>query len=159
MPYEVQIREVGPQTIMSIRAVVPTLEMVKFFDDACNEMRAYVTQIGGRIVGPAMSLWQSEPGLIKDGFDIETCLPVEHPVPSIGRMRCSELPAGVHVFTVHHGPYDDMSNAFDAVWKWIQENDYEMAGPPRDVVLEGPKDTNDPTAYRTEIVFPISARK
>lgn len=68
MPYEVQIRVVGPQTIMSICAVVSTLEMVKFFDDACNEMRAYVTQIGGRIVGPAMSLWQSEPGLIKDGL-------------------------------------------------------------------------------------------
>ncbi len=159
MAYAIHVREVGPQPILSIRAVVRTLELVQFFDEACKEMQTYLTQVGVRTVDPAMSLWQSAPGQIPDGSDIETCLPIEGPVPPSGRMRYSELSAGLQAFTVHYGAYDDMGNAFDAVWHWIQEHGYEMAGPPRDVVLVGPNDTSDPSAYRTEIVYPVSTRK
>jgi effector-binding domain-containing protein len=155
MTYQIQVREVSAQPILSIRAVVPTLELVKFFDDACDEMRAYLTQVGISAAGPPMSLWHSAPGQIPDASDIETCLPVERPVPSSGRMRYRELPAGLQAFAVHHGGYDEMGNAFDAVWRWIQENGYEMDGPPCDVVLVGPTDTDDPSAYRTEIVYPV----
>ena len=53
-------------------------------------------------------------------------------------MRYGELPAGLEVFTVHAGAYNEMGDAFDAVWQWIQEQGYEVAGPPRDAVLVGP---------------------
>jgi effector-binding domain-containing protein len=159
MAYEIQVREVNPQPILSIRAIVPTLNSIQFFDEACSEMQAYLKQVDVQTVGPAMSLWHSAPGEIPDASDIETCLPIERPAPSAGRMRYSELPAGLQAFTVHHGPYDDMVNAYDAVWHWIQEHDYKMAGPPRDVVLVGPNDTSDPSKYRTEIVYPVTNRK
>jgi hypothetical protein len=100
MTYQVQIRQVGPQPILSIRAVVPTLELVQFFDEACTQMQAYLTQTGIRIVGPAMSLWHSAPGQIQDGFDLETGWPIEGPVPSLGRMHYRELPAGLQAFTM-----------------------------------------------------------
>ena len=159
MPYEIQVREVNPQPILSIRAVVPTLELIQFFDEAVNEMNAYVNQVGIKITGPAMSLWHSAPGQIPDASDIETCLPIEGPVPASGRMLYTKLPAGLHAFTIHHGSYDNMVNAYDAVWHWIQEQGYEMTGPPRDVVRVGPNDTSDPSNYRTEIVYPISKTK
>ena len=50
-----------------------------------------------------------------------------------------------------------MSSAFDAVWQWIEEHGYKMDGAPRDVVLVGPNDTSDVTAYRTEIVYPVTS--
>jgi effector-binding domain-containing protein len=159
MDYAIQIREAGPQPVLSIRAITPIFELIPFFDEACTEMRAYLEQVGVQSVGPAMSLWHSAPGEIKDGFDIETCLPVEGPLPSSGRMHYRELPASLQAFTVHKGGYEDMRNAFDAVWDWIRQHGYEMAGPPRDVVLVGPGDTGDPAAYRTEIVYPVSARE
>jgi effector-binding domain-containing protein len=159
MAYEIRVREVGSQPILSIRAIVQTPELVRFFDEACNEMRTYLILVGVRAVGPARSLWHSAPGQIPDSFDIETCLAIEHPVPPSGRMRYGALPAGLQAFTVHHGAYNDMGNAFDAVWHWIQAHGYEMVGPPCDVVLVGPDDTSDPSAYRTEIVYPVSARK
>ena len=158
MPYVVQVREVAPQPILSIRAVVRTPELIQFFDEACREMQTYLSQVGGRTVGPPMSLWHSAPGQIPDASDIETCWPIEGPVASSGGMRYSELPAGLQAFTVHPGAYDEMGKAFDAVWHWIQEHGYEMAGAPRDVVLVGPNETRDPSAYRTEIVYPVSTR-
>jgi effector-binding domain-containing protein len=159
MDYKIQVREVGSQPILSIRAVVRTLELVGFFDEACSEIMAYLIQAGVHAVGPPRSLWHSAPGQIPDGSDIETCLPVARPVEPSGRMRYRELPGGLEAFTVHHGAYDDMGNAFDAVWQWIQANGYELVGPPCDVVLVGPNETSDPSAYRTEIVYPVSMRK
>jgi effector-binding domain-containing protein len=159
MAYQIQVREVSSQPALSIRAVVHTLELVRFFDEATSEIRTYLNRAGVRAVGPPRSLWHSAPGEIPDSSDIETCLPIEHPVPSSGRMRSAVLPAGLQAFTVHYGAYDEMVNAFDAVWQWIQEHGYEMVGPPCDVVLVGPNDTSDPSAYRTEIVYPVSALK
>ena len=45
MPYEIQLREVGSQPILSIRAVVKTHDLVAFFDGAVREMRAYLTEV------------------------------------------------------------------------------------------------------------------
>ena len=104
-----------------------------------------------------MSLWHSAPGQIPNALDIETYWPIEGPVLSMGQMKYRVLPAGLEAFTLYHGSYDDIGNAFDAWWQWVQEQGYEMSGPPRDVVLVGPTDTGDPPAYRTEIVYPITS--
>jgi effector-binding domain-containing protein len=155
MKYDIKVREVGSQPILGVRAVVRTLELVQFFDEACNQMKNYLAKAGVRTAGPAMSIWHSAPGQIPDGFDIETCIPIENLISPADPMRSRELPAGLQAFTVHYGAYDDMGNAFEAVWKWIQEHGYEMVGPPRDVVLIGPNETSDPSTYRTEIVYPV----
>ena len=158
MTYQIQLREARPQPILSIRAVVPTMQLVQFFDEATQEMQAYLEEQGVRRTGPAMSLWHSAPGQIPGASDIETCWPIEGPVPPMGQMHYRVLPAGLEAITIHHGSYDDMGNAFDALWQWTQEQGYEMTGPPRDVVLVGPADAGDPSAYRTEIVYPVAAR-
>ena len=159
MDYQIQIREVEPQPILSIRAVVPNLELIRFFDEACREMQTYLEQLSIRVTGPAMSLWHSAPGELPDASDIETCLPIEAPVSTVGRMKYRVLQGGLEAFTIHQGSYEDMVNAFEAVWQWIKEQGYEMTGPPRDAVLVGPNDTDDPSAYRTEIVYSVAARR
>lgn len=155
MTYEVKVREVAAQPVLSIRAVVPVMELVGFFDEACKEMYEYLEREGVRLAGPPMSLWHSDPESTPGESDIEVCVPVERPVPPSGKMRGGELPAGPLAHTIHEGPYDTMGGAFDAVWGWIQRNRHEPAGPPRDVVLVGSSDTDDPARYRTEIARPI----
>lgn len=155
MIYEIHTRHVSAQAVLSIRAVVPTSELIQFFDTACEEIGAHLAQLGMTPAGPAMSLWHSAPGQIPNASDIETCLPVNQLVSASGRMSSRELPGGLEAFTVHSGGYENMVDAFDAVWKWIEAEGYEMTGPPRDVVLIGPGHTSDPAAYRTEVVYPI----
>ena len=155
MSYEVKVRHVAAQPVLSIRARVPVMELVGFFDEACREMYAYLERVGARPTGPPLSLWYSDPDITPGESEIETCVPIEQPVPSSGRMTAGELPAGPLAYTIHEGPYDDMRAAFDAVWEWIQGNNREAAGPPRDVILVGPGDTDNPEEYRTEIGWPI----
>jgi effector-binding domain-containing protein len=153
--YEVRVREVEVQPVLSIRAVVPVMALVGFFDEACKEMYEYLEREGVRPAGPPLSLWHSDPESTPGESDIEVCVPVERPVLPSGRMKAGELPDDRLAYTIHEGPYDNMGGAFDAVWGWIRKNSREPAGPPRDVVLVGPNDTNDPTQYRTEIAWPL----
>ncbi len=155
MTYEVRVREVEAQPVLSIRAVVRVMELVGFFDEACKEVYEYLEREGVRPAGPPLSLWHSDPESNPGESDIETCVPVERPVPPSGRMKAGELPAGRLAYTIHEGPYDNMGEAFDAVWRWMQSNGRKPAGPPRDVVLVGPNDTDDPTQYCTEIAWPL----
>ena len=155
MTYDVKVRGTLPQPMLSIRDTVPITDLVAFFDAACAEMYAYLAWLDVCPAGPPLSLRHSAPAQIQGASDIETCVPGERQVPSHGRMRAGVLPGGELAYTVHEGAYDTMGAAFDAVWRWIQDNGGQMAGPPRDVVLAGPGDVADPALYRTEVALPV----
>jgi effector-binding domain-containing protein len=138
----IQMEEVGPQPIVGIRAKVPTEGLAGFFEVAWRELLAHAAGAGARVMGPAMSLWHSAPGDVPGGFDMEVCIPVDRVLAVSSRVVGRELPRGTLASTLHEGPYATMVAAFDAVWKSTQANGYAMAGPPRDVVLVGPKDTD-----------------
>ncbi len=154
VPYQVQVKDVPPQPVLSVRDRVPVMSLW-LFDDACADMYAYVEQTGARRAGTTLSLWHSAPSDVPGEGEIETCVPVDLPVLARGRITFSELPASKLTRTVHHGPYDGMEAAFDAVWTWIERNHRQAAGPPLDVILVGPGDTDNPKEYQTEIAWPI----
>jgi len=158
MKYEVRVKEVAAQPIVSIRDIVPMMELVAFFDDAVKELHAYIERVGGRAAGPAFSMWHSPPMGEPPVFDIETVQPTAQELPSKGSIRAGTLPRGLLAYTIHEGSYDNMSNAFDAVANWIENSEYEMAGPSRDVVLVGSNDVEDSSQWRTEIAWLIRPR-
>ena len=66
-----------------------------------------------------------------------------------------DLPGGVAAAVVHQGPYDDMGDAYVSVLAWIHQRGHRIVGPPREVYLNSPDDT-DEDDLRTEILFPIA---
>ncbi len=64
---------------------------------------------------------------------------------------------GMQVVTaVHKGPYDSVLPTYQALWAWIEDNGYELAGPPAERYLNGPDDVTSPREYLTEIIMPVS---
>ncbi|BCJ92617.1 hypothetical protein acsn021_01860 [Anaerocolumna cellulosilytica] len=57
---------------------------------------------------------------------------------------------------VHIGSYGKLSLAYTAVLKWIEDNDYSITGPQRELYLKGEWDCIKEEDYVTEIQFPIS---
>ncbi len=45
--------------------------------------------------------------------------------------------------------------AYDALSRWIAEQDLETAGPPREIYWTDPQNTFDPADYVTEIAWPV----
>lgn len=74
-------------------------------------------------------------------------------------MSVQELPGGVWAVTVHHGPFNSLSNAYAALLNWIEVNGYRINGPEREIYLKtGVPLSQDDPSYVTEIQFPV-ARK
>jgi effector-binding domain-containing protein len=76
-------------------------------------------------------------------------------LPEDGRVVISELPGGLFVSLVRVGPWDDFRPAYQAIMDWVKENGYEIAGPNREIHLQGPGSGAPPEEYEIEIQFPI----
>ena len=61
-------------------------------------------------------------------------------------------------FLVRNGPYDDFTEAYQALMAWIEENGYRITGPNREIYLQGPQSDAPPAEYVVEIQFPVQER-
>ena len=151
--YDVVVKSVGAVKVASVRDVVPTPpDQGKLW----GELEGYLMKQDVKPAGPCFSLYHDEEHKERD-WDIEVCEPLAGDVKETSRVKVKELP-GVSSMacTLHHGPFVSIGEAYDALIKWISENDYQIVGPPREVYLRVAKhgDQNDPDTV-TEIQFPV----
>lgn len=90
-------------------------------------------------------------------IDTEVCEPVASSIPENPKIKEPQLP-GVEIMTtvVHNGPFISISEAYPAILKWIDANDYRVTGPAHELYLKPAINGNqtDPQTV-TEIQFPI----
>lgn len=154
MPYEVTVKQVEPQSILSIRTRTSLAEIGQAAGQAFGELYAYLGQLGVPPAGPPLAIYH-DPEFREDDMDAEFCVPVGRPLSGKGRMNGGSLPGGPAACTLHAGPYPEIGPAYQAVMGWIHERGHETAGPPREVYLVGPAQRPDPADFRTELVWPI----
>ena len=80
--------------------------------------------------------------------------PVPDP-PRAGRVRPATLPGVELAVATHVGEHDDIDVTYGELGTWVVENALAVAGPVREHYLVGPRDTEDPSAWRTEIGWPV----
>jgi effector-binding domain-containing protein len=77
-------------------------------------------------------------------------------IPESGRVKVHELPAATMAATVHHGSYNTIGEAHQAILAWVEANGYRIAGPDRELNLYHtmPIRLDDPS-YVTELQYPV----
>jgi hypothetical protein len=75
--------------------------------------------------------------------------------PRVGRVHPVALPAVELAVTTHAGEHHDIDVTYGQLGNWVVENALAVAGPVRETYLVGPRDTAEPTAWRTEIGWPV----
>ena len=53
------------------------------------------------------------------------------------------------------GGYEQMSEVYGAVISWVNDNDYECAGPMFNIYHVSPHETQDPDEYVTEVCYAV----
>jgi effector-binding domain-containing protein len=154
MEYQVRVRELAAQPVVSIRSHSSTAEMPVFFKGAYSEIFSLLGELGIRGAGVPFSVYH-DPEFRDDDVDMEVVVPVSEPAEDRGRVRAYVLEAGAVATTLHLGAYDEIGAAYQAVVDWILSHGHEMAGPPRECYLVSPNETSNPAEYRTEILWPI----
>ena len=157
--YDVILKHVEPLLVASVRAILAThSESGSLFAEVYDALGPYVSQALGPHPGEAgqtMVLWYDTEFKDRE-VDGAAAFVLRCGVPQKGRMRVHELPSATMAATVHHGSYNTIGRAHEAVLRWIEANGYEIAGPDREAYIYNtmPVRLDDPS-YITEIQYPV----
>ncbi len=154
--YDVVLKKIEPQRVMSIRQIAPQPEDVGNFMGECA-MALYKAGITPTSQ-PFTIFYDSD--LKETDMDIETVIPVDSSVDATlelesGRQVVAHTIVGLEsaACVVHQGSYDDFEQPYAALGRWMEGNSYVITGPPREIYLTAPEDGKDPI---TEIQYPVA---
>jgi effector-binding domain-containing protein len=121
MSYQIELAESKPITTAVIRSRVPAHELPQFVPAACGEVWSFIRSAGLPRPGRHTALY------LDDGF-VEVGAEVSEPFVGNERIRCSQLPAGRVVTTVHFGPYPRLKGAHEAIREWCARQGHPCSG-------------------------------
>ena len=157
--HDVILKQVEPLLVASIRAILPNHSAVgSLFGEVYEAIGPYVGQALGphpEEGGQTLVLWYDNEFKAGD-VDGAAAFILRCRVPESGRMRVHELSAATMAATVHHGSYNTIGAAHEAILTWIEANGYRIVGPDRELNLYHtmPIRLDDPS-YVTEIQYPV----
>ena len=150
--YDVVIKKVEEIKTASVRDVVPLpSEQGGLWD----ELEGYLAKNRVRPVGVCFTLYHDDEFKERD-WDLEVCEPIDVELNETKRVKVYTLPAATLACTLHNGPFTTIGEAYNAIGKWITDNEYRITGPCREVYLRPATNGSqtDPETV-TEIQFPV----
>lgn len=151
--YDVIIKQVEPITVACMRDTIPSYSQQGALWKA---LEGYLAMHRVRPNGPCFTMYLDEEYKESD-VDAMVCEPINMDLTESSRVKVQQLP-GVEtmVCAVHHGPFTTISEAHNAIHKWIEDNGYRVNGPEREIYLNPAKggSQTDPKTV-TEIQYPV----
>ncbi|GAA0262234.1 hypothetical protein GCM10010492_74120 [Saccharothrix mutabilis subsp. mutabilis] len=154
MSYQVTLTDQPGVLAARKRVRTPAGELTRALGDGFASLFRHTAEQGATPVGPPQVAYSGEFAPDAD-VDLDLLLPTDRPVEPGNGVEPARLPAGPVARTYHHGPYDRIGAAYEALFAWIADHDRRQAGPPREVYLTGPDAVSDPEMYLTEVVVPL----
>jgi DNA-binding transcriptional MerR regulator len=139
--YDVVIKKITPVRIASIRDVVANYGAQS---ELWHELEDYLAQHNVKPVAPCLTIDHND-GYKERDVDLEVCEVIDAALPVSERVRVYELPAvETMACTVHHGPFPQLNQGYQALMQWAEANNYRFCGPSREVYLhvDGDEATN-----------------
>lgn len=162
--YDVVIKPVEALRVASVRGIVPTPPEQ---GPLWGELGAYLAGRHVRTHGACLALYHDTEYKERD-WDIEACQPIDDDATEVGRVKIRTLPAvETMACTIHHGPFQTIGQAYEAIMKWIEVNGYRICGAGREVYVREAKtdpenqamaSQTDPDTV-TEVQYPVEKAK
>jgi effector-binding domain-containing protein len=130
--YDIVTRRIEPQRAASIRTRVDsTNDTTHLFE----EVEHYVARHQARAASPPLTIYYDADYREHDA-EVEVAIPVSTPLQGNERIHIRELPAiPLAACVIHAGSYHSLDQAWQALFAWIEEHGYRVAGPSREVYL------------------------
>jgi len=152
MAYDITEKDLAPQLALTRRETVTMKTIGEGLDAGFAALKDHAAATGAETVGPPFVF---SPDFGKEQFDLIICTPVAAGAVAGEGIALEEI-AGGHVASVtHQGPYTEVPKAYEALFKWVEENARKPAGPARETYLNDPKDTPE-SELLVEIALPLA---
>jgi effector-binding domain-containing protein len=151
----IEFRTVPARAALAITGQVTFAESGEWLGDALAELAA----AADAAPGPAGALFA--PGFFEDGIGaVVAYVPSAHASsasPSGGRAARLMIPAADLAVADHAGALTDLDQSYGRLGRFVAEKGIGADGPIRETYLVSAADTEDESAHRTEVGWPVVA--
>jgi effector-binding domain-containing protein len=153
MGYDVRLEQRDARPLAVVRRLAARNDLARVVPDACGAVwrvvRAEAIPGAGRHVAVYLD----------DAIHLEVGVELEAPFAGHGDVVGSATPAGPVATTTHHGPYDGLRGAHDAIRRWCRTNGHVPAGPSWEIYGHWEDAWNsDPSRIRTDIYYLLAEK-
>ncbi|MEJ2858618.1 MULTISPECIES: MerR family transcriptional regulator [unclassified Saccharothrix] len=152
--YEVQLRDVPEQVVLTEQRHVPQPALVEWMTAAMTRVEKAAGEVGGVSAAPFV-IYHGEVNEDSDG-PVEVCMPIStQGAPSSGPARVEPAHREAYVrLKKREVVYPQILSAYDAVGAWIKDQGLAEAGAPREVYWAD-WDAAGPDDEVCDIAFPV----
>lgn len=157
MDYSVIVKELPAVTVASLRTVIPNYQA---YNSLYPEMGAYMAEQGCLCAEPEYCFTIYHDGEYRDhDIDVEICQAVVEAKSDSSRVQFKQVSAvPTAACVLHRGPYETIGLAYGALGQWIDQNGWQIVGPPRESYIDGIWNKENPHEWLTEVQIPIQRR-
>jgi effector-binding domain-containing protein len=153
----IKIVEVKEQPMLSVREAADMPSIAEKMGRIFLETFTFMQKQGIVPSGPPFSYYHDvfSEATSKGVFDMECGFPVSEPAEGEGHIKAGKLPGGKTLKAVHIGPYQTLSETYEAVMAWAKEMGIQLGDNMWEIYLTDPDKEKDSSKWVTEILWPI----
>ena len=156
LSHPVLIKTIPETTVAAMRV---RLESYDSLFDVMPKMGALMEKAGCECAVPEYCFTNYlEPGYKDEDILVEICESVTGAKQEIGGLYFRTLPETQAACIYHKGSYGTLSESYESVLKYIEENGYDIAGAIRESYIDGVWNQEDESGWLTEIQIPVRNR-
>lgn len=151
--------ELFPKGMQLVAASEKTIDSYDDLFDVMPTMGAEMERLGCECALPEYCFTQYlEPGYKEENIKIETCEAVTRLLEDTETLKFYEIEETTAACIFHKGSYADFSKSYAVLLRYIEENDYEIAGNIRESYIDGIWNKDDESEWLSEIQIPVRKR-
>lgn len=143
-----EVVQLEPRRTAVMHVADETRELPTLLPGAFEATMQQIAASGGQVAGPPFVRYLA----FGERIEAEVGFPYTGSLTPTDHIREASLPGGRAVLMTHVGPYEGISEAWNLVDRWVQEQAFEQASAAWESYLTGPGEPGPPV---TQIVFPI----
>ena len=153
----VLIKTIPQTTVAAMRTRIKTYDSLF---DVMPKMGALMEKTGCECAIPEYCFTSyPEPGYKDEDILVEICEAVTEAKKETGGLYFRTMPEIQAACIYHKGSYGTLSESYETVLKYIEENGYEIGGEIRESYIDGIWNQDDESGWLTEIQIPIRRKQ
>ena len=149
----IERQEIAAQPVLFVRARSARHELATAIGAGIGQSYQHAHKAGGAMSGPPFTRYaELGAGLLT----IESGVPLATPLAGEGAVEAGTLPGGPAVVAMHAGPYEQLSETYAAIERWMEANGARPGGAPWESYVTDPADHPNQADWRTAVYWPIA---